>query len=458
MAVWSEVKLRALSPTMRLDSEYYRPHYVYAISKLKSAGAVRIGSFADVTDGIHGSPEWVEEDGVRYLSAKSVKDNYFVIDNSGQISVAQDAANPRTRARLNDVLITTVGTIGNSAVVYDEIMPANMDRHLGIVRIRQERTDIDPYYLSLFFNTSFGRSQTLRESTGNVQLNLFIESIKNLIVPLGDDLNECGQMVRQAYAKRAEAEELYAQAETQLLEALGLNDLDSSHELTYKRDFKEVARAGRYDAEYFKPKYEKVFEAFDAVSQRGNWTVETIGQLSEPLKYGTSTPLSYIESGVPFLRIADVQKDGFDKSSLKFISKEEALGEKGAIVSANDVIVSRSGSLGLTIAIGDNLDGAVFGSYFIRTRPNLQKIHPLYFSLFMNSRAGQLQVERNNTGGVQTNLTIPAIENIAVAYPDANEQQEFVQLVLDSRQAANESQILLEQAKSRVEQLIEEGV
>ncbi len=88
MAVWSEVDFPELSPTMRLDAEYYQPHYVKAVASLKAANAVKVSSFAYVTDGIHASPEWVEDDGMRYLSAKSVKDNYFVIENAGQISLA----------------------------------------------------------------------------------------------------------------------------------------------------------------------------------------------------------------------------------------------------------------------------------------------------------------------------------------------------------------------------------
>jgi len=75
----------------------------------------------------------------------------------------------------------------------------------------------------------------------------------------------------------------------------------------------------------------------------------------------------------------------------------------------------------------------------------------------MNALPGRLQVQRNNTGGVQTNLTIPAIESIRVAFPSHNEQKTILQKVWDSRQAAQDAQSLLESAKRRVEELIEEG-
>jgi hypothetical protein len=170
MAVWSTVKLSTLASGHRLDPEYYQPRYLVDSETLALSDPKAISTFAFVTDGIHASPDEVEADGVRYLSAKCVKDNAFALGDALQISQLQHVANPRTSLQENDVLITTVGTIGNAAVVQPDILPANADRHLGIIRIRAD-SDIDPYYLSTFLNCQYGRFQSLREATGNVQLN-----------------------------------------------------------------------------------------------------------------------------------------------------------------------------------------------------------------------------------------------------------------------------------------------
>src|SRR4051812_16801718 len=121
MAVWSTLRLGALAPGMRLDAEYYRPHYLRLCGHLSSVECESIGAAADVTDGIHASPDVVEDGGVRYLSAKCVKDNDFSLGDTLLISETQHAANPRTNLRVDDVLLTTVGTIGNAAVVQPDI-------------------------------------------------------------------------------------------------------------------------------------------------------------------------------------------------------------------------------------------------------------------------------------------------------------------------------------------------
>lgn len=167
---------------LRLDAEYYKKSYIDKVAKLKKHNFVKLGNVAYITDGIHESIDFNSRSGINLISAKSPKENYFDLSSNSYISEDQHNQNKRTALKKNDVIISTVGTIGNCAVVNDEILPANSDRHVGIVRIQNT---LSPYYLSTFLLSKYGKFQTFRESTGNVQLNLFIYKIKELIVPFG---------------------------------------------------------------------------------------------------------------------------------------------------------------------------------------------------------------------------------------------------------------------------------
>jgi len=455
MAVWTEQLLSSL-PTLRLDSEYYQPLYLKLSSQLDGLKPVKLGDrgIAYVTDGIHGSPDVVDADGIRYLSAKCVKDNFFVLDDTLQISKTQDAQNPRTRPRVGDVLVTTVGTIGNAAVVTQDILPANTDRHLGLIRLFPD-SGVDPYFLATFLNTKYGRFQTLRESTGNVQLNLFIEKIKILRIPRLACMDAVAGKTRNGYAKRRESQTLYNEAENLLLKELGLADLDLSPQLFYERRYSEAAAAHRLDAEYFQPEYYRVADRLKKGARKlkaGN-----VASFSAALKYGTSEKLTYTEAGKPFLRIADLQNRRFDLDSVLRIPDEEARREKAAQVRTGDVLISRSGTLGIAVPIPPELDGAIFGSYFIRVRPDATQIDPEFLALYMNSLCGSLQVERLTTGGVQTNLTIPAIKSLFVVMGDPDWQKPHVEKVQQSLEARHESRRLLDTAKRTVEIAIDEG-
>ncbi|GAG12926.1 unnamed protein product, partial [marine sediment metagenome] len=219
---YSVVKFSNLEKTSnRFDPEYYHPENLKLLRRLHSMPHKALGEFSYVTDGIHESIQFDDNSPINLISAKAPKENYFDLSGSGKISVLQDKNNPRTRLSKDDIIVSTVGTIGNCAVVDETILPANSDRHVGIIRINR---DFYPRFLSSFLLSKYGHFQTLRESTGNVQLNLFIYKIKEIITPA---LSEKFQLLIENTCLKANdlnkcANNLYSQAEEILLAELNL--------------------------------------------------------------------------------------------------------------------------------------------------------------------------------------------------------------------------------------------
>ncbi|WP_308511155.1 restriction endonuclease subunit S [uncultured Treponema sp.] len=176
----SEIKYSMLNDDHRIDAEYFGKNILDTLEKLSDFGTLKIGDIANVTDGIHDSIDYDENSPINLISATSPKENVFDLSRGAFISEKAHKQNPRTALRKNDVIISTVGTIGNCAVVDDSILPANSDRHVGIIRIKN---DYSPYVLSTFLLSKYGKIQTSREATGNVQLNLFIYKLKELEIP-----------------------------------------------------------------------------------------------------------------------------------------------------------------------------------------------------------------------------------------------------------------------------------
>ena len=170
----TEVRYSQLNKERRFDAEYFSKINIILYEQLSSISTTTIGEIAIVTDGIHTSIDYSEESDINLISATSPRENFFDLSRQVFISSEAHAKNPRTELRIDDVIVSTVGTIGNCAVVRPCVLPANSDRHVGIIRLRHK--EYSPYFLSTFLLTKYGRMQTLRESTGNVQLNLFLYS------------------------------------------------------------------------------------------------------------------------------------------------------------------------------------------------------------------------------------------------------------------------------------------
>jgi hypothetical protein len=262
------------------------------------------------------------------------------------------------------------------------------------------------------------------------------------------------QIVDFAKLSIERSKDVYQQAEDLLLLELGLKNWQPTEETFAVKSFADsFLSSGRLDAEYYQPKYDELYRKLETACLTKKWKLIQLKSLSSTFKYGTSEPFDYIEKGVPFLRIADLQKYRFAEKDLKFISYEAS--QNQASVKTGDVLISRSGTLGLAIVIPEDLNNAIYGSYFILTRPNQNLIISSYLALYINSLVGKLQTEQANTGGIQTNLTIPVLESLLIVCPPLEIQQKFVDKVNQSYDAEDKSKQLLEIAETAVEKAIE---
>lgn len=357
--------------------------------------------------------------------------------------------------KTNDIIITKVGSPCFASIIEKDEELALSRTVMGLKDIQ----GINPFYLLAFLRSYYGFSQLLRQRELTIQYQLTVERVKavKVFIPSPTFQAQIESLVKQAHVKVKESESLYAEAENLLLDELGLRSFMPSTERTAVKSFSEsFLQTGRLDAEYYQPKYDELLNFLSKVTRRKGRILENLSSLSQPLRYGSSTKLEYLSEGVPFLRIADVRNYRFDKENLKYISAADAKNESYASVKKGDVIISRSGTLGLSVSIPSELEGAIFGSYFIRVRPN-EKVDPDFLALYINSKIGQMQVEQLNTGGIQTNLTIPAIEALKISLPPKDSQEKFVAKVKESFATEDESKRLLETAKRAVEIAIEES-
>jgi type I restriction enzyme M protein len=438
----------------RIDSEYYYKRFMVADKILRRKNCQNINEFATVTDGEHGSPDLDKYSGIIYLSGKNVKENFLDLSDIQYCSEKLHKKNLRSSVKVGNILMSIVGTVGNASVIHEKFI-GNTDRN--VATIKDINLYFSPYFISTFINSYYGRYQTERFSTGNVQPLLNLLQVKSILIPKLDQNFQIGikKLVETSHSLKSRSLNFYQQAEDLLLTELGLKDWKPTEESIAVKSFSEsFLSSGRLDAEYYQPKYDQLYQSLKTATLRNGWQLKKLSELSSLFKYGVSDSLEYIEEGVPFLRIADLNKHRFSQENLKFISNESAKKYKET-VRQGDVIISRSGTLGIAVVIPEFLTNAVYGSYFILTRPKKELVLPTYLALYLNSLAGKMQTEQSNTGGIQTNLTIPVLESLVIACPSLESQQKFVNKVHDSYNAEEKSKQLLEVAKIGVEKAIE---
>ncbi len=446
MITYSIIQKSQLEGTSRLDAEYYQPEYLSKVKNLSRFPTVKLQNIAYITDGEHGSPIFDETSGIKYFSAQHVKDCLIDPSEAKYISKIIDSRNKRSRLQAGDILLSTVGTIGFAGLVTKELLPANIDRH--VARIALKENTLQPEFLIAFLNSSYGKFQTLRESTGNVQLNLFIDKIKELKVPKKNN-TEIAKLVQLALDQIDNSYNLYFQAEKLLLKELGLANIAFEEESSYAVRFTDTISAKRMDPEYFQPKYEKLINVLK------NKKTAPLNEIVEIIKPNFN-PLSKPDSIFNYVELANINSSlGLINSYSKLLGKELPSRAKLMLKSGDILVSSIEGSLDKVCLVKDHQNSYVASNGFFQLRS--KQLLPESLLVIAKSIVLQMQLKQRCSGTILSAVSPDSLNNIILPILPIDKQKEIADLVKKSHEARQRSKELIEEAKRKVEEMIEKG-
>ena len=170
----------------RIDVSYNHPKYEKVIAALRSkVGLISFGSLIESISGgatpLRANEEQYCDSGIRFLRIQNISSNGF--DLSDVKYITKDVhCNLLQRSQLSvgDLLMTITGRIGTSAVVSEDILPANINQH--IVRIKL-KDGVLPEFAAAYLNSNIGILLSNRGVTGTTRIALDYESIKNIPFP-----------------------------------------------------------------------------------------------------------------------------------------------------------------------------------------------------------------------------------------------------------------------------------
>ncbi|MBS3076617.1 restriction endonuclease subunit S [Candidatus Pacearchaeota archaeon] len=130
-----------------------------------------------ITDGSHNPPSKKEE-GIKMLSARNIFNGKLILDSFRYISKEDfDLENKRTNVQENDVLLTTVGTIGRSLVVKKEYIPFALQRSVSVLKPKEI---INSYLLHYFLLSPEVQQKLENQSRGVAQKGIYLNLVKKI--------------------------------------------------------------------------------------------------------------------------------------------------------------------------------------------------------------------------------------------------------------------------------------
>lgn len=138
----------------------------------------------NITDGEHGTVVDSPDGKYFLLSNKNIVDGKIVINATTDRRIDKqtfDKINKRTKLEKDDVLISTVGTLGKLCIV-DPNFNYTIQRSVGVIKPNQEK--LNPNFLKYLLMTNTYQNLLQNTSKGAVQKCIFIDDLKNLNVSI----------------------------------------------------------------------------------------------------------------------------------------------------------------------------------------------------------------------------------------------------------------------------------
>jgi hypothetical protein len=435
--VWSVVSFSEIEQSLRLDGEYYQPLY------LRYALAVSDGETLEANTTITHPTEIKRvytESGVKILLAQNIRSNR--LDFSTTVYMPRSVIDQIARNRLlsDDVVMTRSGANFGDTAVYKG-NPPEIYACADCLIIRP--TGVSGGYLSTYLNTEIGRALLTRGAYGMAQPHIAPRYLYTMRVPrLGENFEQdIDAMVLQAYEREECSKALYTEAEALLLAELGLDDLDLSHQPTYMQDYSQAGAAGRWDAEYFQPKYRRAME----IMGQSRKTIDDVARLvKRRFEPRPGKPFQYIEIG-------DVGQAGHAES--KKVPGEEAPSRAQWTVKVGDVITSTVRPIRrLSALIESGQDGYVCSSGFAVLRPTI--IEPEVLLVYLRLPAVCEILDLYTSASMYPAISTTDLLSVPIPIPPDGVRVRVVELVQESRRNRQESKQMLEEAKRRVEGMV----
>ncbi len=452
MAVINVVKLSESANEHRLDAEYYQPEKLEFLKILKINGKKKIKEEFEVINEIFdpkrdrlNMPATVFDlsDVQGYLLEEgTVANNSNEIGSTKKIFRKGDVIISRLRPYLREV--TFVGFNENLKLGSTEF----------IVLRKRASAFYKPQTLFAFLITEFVQT-ILNQSVGGVEHPRFQEKILlNLYLPsLTPSLNEeikC--LVDRAYEFHSQGKLFYSQAEALLLSELGLQDYKPKDKLFYKVRLSEAIASHRIDAEYFNPGYEEIIERI----KKDNIKLEPLNKFIVSMVKGIEIGSErYQEDGIPFIRVSNLSKYGLIDKDNKYLSEEDYHSLKDRFEpQKGEILLTKDATPGIAYFLKEPIKG-IISSGILRLK--IKEINPEYLCLCINSIAGKMQIERDGGGSIITHWKPEQIKQMLIPILPLETQQKIAELVEKSHESRRKAKELLEEAKRKVEEIIEKG-
>ena len=339
-----------------------------------------------------------QDTGVNFLKIECFSEKGDYIQNKAtHISEECHEKLKRSQLKEGDILFSIAGVIGRVAIVTRNMLPANINQALAIIRIKKD--DIYLPYVKLILTSPLIKKQFERKKQGVAQLNISLKDINDLEIPLP----EIGKQIEYA------------------------NSFKKVEKLIYTRQYQlqkldELVKA-RFVEMFGDDKYSKM--------PLINLITEGAG-----LSYGIVQPGDSGTGDMGVLRPVDMVNGEISTHSIKYIDRSIGASFKKTELVGDELLITVRGTTGVTALTDSRFKNMNVTRGIAVIRYDRRKINPIYLNAFLNTDESQQYIQEHTRGATlqQINLSDLRVHMIPVPPIELQEKlADFIQQVDKSK-------------------------
>ena len=250
-------------------------------------------------------------------------------------------------------------------------------------------------------------------------------------------------LTQKSFIMLANLKKEYEEAQSLLLEELGLTNWEPEDQLTFTRNYSDIIDADRLDAEYHQPRYKEVIKAIQNYPE-GYDTLENLVTMKKGDEPGRD---AYVFEGIPFIRVSNISP--FDITRGKCIPEElykmfeQYQPEKG------EILLTKDATPGIAYYLNETPEKMITSGGILRLKTKTEKVNNEYLTLVLNSLVTQEQMKRDLGGSVITHWRPSQVEQTLIPILPEDKQKKIQQKVIESFDPDKKSKRLAEEYTSR---------
>jgi len=207
---------------------------------------------------------------------------------------------------------------------------------------------------------------------------------------------------------------------------------------------------GRIDPAYFRPENLSIVKQL----KRGPWPCLKFGELISFIANGIEIR-RYVEKGTPYLRVSEMNEAGIDLKNVKLISATIETVPQKIHLEENDILISRSGSLGLIALVDTELKNFIISSHIIRVALNKKfELNPKFLVYFFRSKYGSSQFLQQKIGAVVPEIDHQSLKSILIPLPTREIQNKIASVMDGAYKAKREKESEAEKLLNSIESYV----